>query len=419
MEIRDSIPIQQMPGDTRPPEQTAAEAPKTAEEAPESTGIIDRVEGKLKNIKDKICGAVKKSVDHALDKAGEGIGKVSDPALYEKKIEIPLQHDNYTNISLDEAAKMMGYFTQKMQNLGFPWSLYEIKEHRMKRRSKISELEALRRLQDGKEVLFQPMRNMQLDLSPESIGAAAKLGGEQLKPVGDVATLTSGTKVSAGGEGFEVRYGAPVIIKNFGELKFLYELYNPDAVSEKDKKEAEPSKIIVVGDYKPPEPKEDTFGKTAHNLSYYAQKTMGTAHPWRFIKEGDGTAIRMLKGLFNRGLPGALIGAGVGIAIGGPIGLFTGSWSTAITLASYGAMIGGGLMSFEGARDAIKGVDINAFETLSRVLEKKPVMLQERKKHSVNLPVLGNFSWYNDYGKGSVIRSPEELELFTKMQNQG
>lgn len=398
----------------------------------ENTGIIDKrghtVKDTAEGISNKIRGFVKSVKAHAgemKDKTKEVIGKTVDPDLYEKQIEIPLDHKSYKNISLDDAAKMLGFFTQKMQNQGFPWCLYKVdEESKWKKRVRIDDMEALRRLQNGQGVLFQPKRNMQLDLSPDSLSAAAKIGeirGGQLESVDKVASFSKNTKVSAGTEGIEVKFGAPLMIENFGELKLLHQLYNPDAsIAEKGKEES--SKIILPPGYDPGEvtDKENVFGKTAHNLSYYTNKTLGTTYPWRFVRESEGGAVfRMVKSMISKGVPGVLIGAGVGLAIGGPVGLFTGAWSTAITLASYGAALGGGLMAFEGAKDAYKGIDINAFETLSRITENKSVTLQERKKHSINLPIIGNFSWYSDYGKGTEIKNPQELELFTKIEDQG
>ena len=74
--------------------------------------------------------------DHVKEKAGatgEKIGEVIDPDLYHDKIEISLKHKSYKNISVDEAAKMLGYFTQKMQNAGFPWGVYEVKGDNLKK----------------------------------------------------------------------------------------------------------------------------------------------------------------------------------------------------------------------------------------------------------------------------------------------
>ncbi|MHC9542017.1 MAG: hypothetical protein AB9903_21115 [Vulcanimicrobiota bacterium] len=342
-------------------------------------------------------GEVKDHVKEKAGSTGKKIGEVIDPDLYHDKIEISLKHKSYKNISVDEAAKMLGYFTQKMQNAGFPWGVYEVKGDNLKKREQISEMEALRRLQNGQEILLQPMRNLQLDISADSLSAVSKMGGDPLKKVDDVATLSKNTKVAAANEGIEVRFGEPVEVKGFGELKLLYQMYNPDEKIEE----------------------KNDLGKAAHELSFFTKKTLGTNYPWRFVKESNGSKfIRSVRTAFSKALPGAVVGAGIGLMIGGPIGLLTGAWATTATLVSYGAAIGGGLMAADGARSAQKGVDINAFETLGRVLDKKPVIFQERRSHTVTLPILGNFTWYTDHGKGSVISSPSELELFNKMQDQ-
>jgi len=343
-------------------------------------------------------GEVKDHVKEKAGSTGKKIGEVIDPDLYHDKIEISLKHKSYRNISVDEAAKMLGYFTQKMQNAGFPWGVYEVKGDNLKKREQISEMEALKRLQNGQEILLQPMRNLQLDISADSLSAVSKMGGDPLKKVDDVATLSKNTKVSAANEGIEVRFGEPVEVKGFGELKLLYQMYNPDEKIEE----------------------KNDLGKAAHELSFFTKKTLGTNYPWRFVKESNGSKfIRSVRTAFSKALPGAVVGAGIGLMIGGPIGLLTGAWATTATLVSYGAAIGGGLMAADGARSAQKGVDINAFETLGRVLDKKSVIFQERRSHTVTLPILGNFTWYTDHGKGSVISNPSELELFNKMQDQG
>jgi hypothetical protein len=378
-----------------PPSPPQANTPPTkpVEDQPAERGLVGGLIDKVGQAADKVSQDVK---DRA-DKTKEEIGKVLDPFLYADSIDIALTNDSYKNIKLEDAAKMLGYFMQKMQNQGFPWKLCEIKGGKLKRRVALSEMDAVRRLAQGKEVLFQPKRNLQLDLSPDSLSAAAKLGGDPLKKVDEVAALSKSTKVQPANEGIEVRFGEPVIVKSFGELKLLYEMYNPDVTVEE----------------------KNELGKVAHGLSFFTKKTLGTNYPWRFIKEGEGKPVwRALKSVFTKGIPGALVGGGIGLMIGGPIGLFTGAWAAAMTLSTYGAVAGGALMAVEGARTAAKGEEINAFETLDRVLDKKPVMFQERKKHSVNVPILGTFSWFSDYGKGSTITNTEELELFNKMQDQ-
>jgi len=364
-----------------------------AEETDSGSTLFDKGKKHLSDLED----GIKDQVSGKVGATGKKIGEVIDPDLYHDKIDISLKHKSYKNITVDEAAKMLGYFTQKMQNAGFPWGVYVVKGDNLKQREQISEMEALMRLQQGKEILLQPMRNLQLDISADSLSAVSKIGGDPLKKVDDVATLSKNTKVSAATEGIEVRFGEPVEVKNFGELKLLYQMYNPDEKIEE----------------------KNELGKAAHELSFFTKKTLGTNYPWRFIKETTGSKIaRTLRTAFSKALPGAVLGAGIGLVIGGPIGLLTGAWATTGALVSYGAAIGGGLMAADGARAAQKGKDINAFETLARVLDHKPVIFQERRSHCVSLPILGNFTWYTDHGKGSVISSPAELELFNKMQDQ-
>ena len=50
------------------------------------------------------------------------------------------------------------------------------------------------------------MRNLQLDISADSLSAVSKMGGDPLKKVDDVATLSKNTKVAAANEGVEVPF---------------------------------------------------------------------------------------------------------------------------------------------------------------------------------------------------------------------
>jgi hypothetical protein len=343
-----------------------------------------------------LIGSAQQQLKEKAGRVKGDLGHMVDPDLYHERVEISLDDPSYKNVTIDDAAQMLGYFTQKMQDQGFPWSLHQIKEGKFTHRAPLSEMDALRNLKQGKEVLFQPKRDLQLDLSPDSLSAVAKLGGDPLKKVDDVATFSKNTKITPSA-GIELRYGEPVIIKNFGELKLLYELYNPD---------------VQAND-------SDKLGKAAHNLTFFTKKTQGTKYPWRFVKEGVGNmATRVLKAAVTKGIYGLVLGAGAGLVIGGPIGLITGTWTAAYTLMTTGAAIGAAWRGGEAAAAARKGVDINAYETLGRIMENKPVILQERNLHSVGFPLIGSINWYSDHGEGSTISSPEELALFNRMQNQ-
>jgi hypothetical protein len=335
-------------------------------------------------------------IGDAFGKTKKKIGEVIDPDLYHDKIAISLKDPSYKNIKSDEAAAMIGYFTKKMRDAGFPWKLCKVEGKDLKKREEIGQMEALERLEKGKEVLFQPERFVKFEINPEGLTAVSKIGGAHLQPVGDVAAMSKDTKLSATNEK-AVTFGAPIMVKGLGELKLLYQMYNPDVKVEE----------------------KNALGKAAHNLSFFTKKVLDTNFPFRFVKEtGENTFLRTLRAAFHSAMPGLVVGAGVGLAIGGPIGLLTGAWATTMTIIGYGAAIGAGLRSVDAARAAVKGEEINAFETLGRVLDHNPVLFQERQKHSINLPILGTYTWYTDFGKGSMINSPEKLETFNKMNNQ-
>ena len=101
-----------------------------------------------------------------------------------------------------------------------------------------------------------------------------------------------------------------------------------------------------------------------------------------------------------------------------PVGLFAGNWDVLKTLVTYGAVAGGAYKGLDSARVATKGVAVNAVEGLERVLEGKPVVLQQTQMRSVGVPIVGKVSWFSDYGKGSTIASTTDLDTFYYMQNQ-
>ncbi|MCE1248430.1 MAG: hypothetical protein LWY06_17460 [Firmicutes bacterium] len=88
----------------------------------------------------KDIGAVKEGVQTALD--------VFVPGANYSSVEINTDIPEYKNVTTEEAAKMIGYFTQIMEQKGFPWALYEPKTGIFGTKSKkaIGEFEALKRI---------------------------------------------------------------------------------------------------------------------------------------------------------------------------------------------------------------------------------------------------------------------------------
>jgi hypothetical protein len=203
----------------------------------------------------------------------------------------------------------------------------------------------------------------------------------------------------------ETSFGVPIEIKNKAELKFLYELYNPEAKA----------KDAAAGSFK----------EAAGELAFFTTGTMAGQHPWKLYKdEGQmKNFLRMTAGAVKSGGIGAAIGmaalsifslpALAVLPIGGTIGIAT------------GAAIGGTIGAIKGAFSRRKGVEINAFEALARLSNNEPVNFQEKKKREIGISIpfpvnvqLGSLSFYSDHGEGSVLSDFKDLKLFHEMQAQ-
>lgn len=322
------------------------------------------------------------------------------PGTHQDKVDIHLSGAEYQHISEFDSGRMLGYFTQKLKDQGFPWRIYDCvtKDDNVRRGEQLSEMEALQHLTQGTPVMFQPMRNLQLDLSSNSLSAlaaAGKLGGNDMSSMSNMADISK--NVAPGSKGVELKFGAPVVVSSTAHLKLLFQMYNPE------------EKIN----------ESNAVSKAAHELSYFTQKTMGSAYPWRFYKNCDGSRLwRMTKALVPGFVGGAAVGAAFGGVIGLPIGLFSGAWAVTKTLISYGAVLGGAYKAIDSARTASKGESINAVEALERVLEDKDVVFQETQMGSIGVPIFGKITWFSDHGKGSSISNTKALDTFYWMVNQ-
>lgn len=326
----------------------------------------------------------------------DGLEDLIDSSLYGDKVDIDLTHPSYNNISMEDAAKTLGYFTQKMESEGFPWELYKPSGDKMRHKTQISEIEALNRLKRGEEVIFQPMRSLNLSLNSDNLTAISSIGGETMQPIGEVAAKTKDANVS-GEMGIDVKNGEPITIKSLGEMKLLSQLFNPDLKPEDDNK----------------------VGQAANSLSFFTKTSQSAKRPWRFISSEKSNKIsRTLKNIVSKGIPGAIAGAAAGLMIGGPIGLVAGSLGVIATAGLYGAGIGASVMTASAVKKSVKGQEISAYKALEQILNDKPVILQEQKARSISLPIIGSVTWYSDSGVGSEIKGLEELSLYTKMQNQ-
>ncbi len=319
------------------------------------------------------------------------------------KGELQLHLDSseaYSNISKEDGFKMLGYFTEKCLNAGYPWRLKKPGGFRDKGKD-ISLMEAARRLSNGEEILMQPMRVKKLDLSPTALATVASVAAPGAASVVAATEFAKNANIVAKPAGHEVAFGAPVAIHNFGELKLLTELYDSDI----------------------PVSKGNNVSEAAKNMSKFIQ-TVGSNYPWKIMKnEEDGKVWRVIKGTFSKGTTWALVGAGVGAIIGGVSGIVAQKLASSALLGlngiaaaaaagGLGAGIAGGI---KGGKSALVGEEISSFEALDRVLTDKPVVLQQEKVNTINIPIFGPHEYFSEYGEANVINGLDELKMFSNI----
>lgn len=318
-------------------------------------------------------------------------------------IDVLLDSNDYKNIGERDAAKMLGYFTQAMQNQGFPWKLQvsskEGLQGKLTGTKGLSDLDALRRLQKNEPVLFQPMRNLQLDLSSDSLGAIAAAGtastGQDMASMNRLATLTKNTRVSPGSQGVELRHGEPVLVRNLSELKLLYQMYNLD------------EKVTS----------KETVAQAAHQLSYFNQQAGD--YGWRFYQKDDSNDVgRIAKSFYRNALRGAAMGVAVGTVVGLPLGVLTQSLHNGLLALGASGAAFGVYGAIEGVRTAAKGKPLNTVQALDKILNNQPLEIQETQMRSVGVPVVGKISWFSDRSQASTVVGPQELDTMYWMQNQ-
>lgn len=318
-------------------------------------------------------------------------------------IDIYLGGEEYQNVGERDAARMLGYFTQAMQAQGFPWRLQESTQDGLRGKltgtQALADIDALRKLQKGEPVIFQPMRNLQLDLSSDSLGAIAAAGslggGQEMTSMARLATITKNTRVTPGSQGVELKHGEPVVVRNLSELKLLYQMYNPE---EKVKS-------------------KDQVAQAAHQLAYFNQQAGD--YGWRFFEKDSENALgRMAKAFYRNGLRGAAMGVAVGAMIGLPVGIITQSLRNGLLALGLGTGAFSLYSGVEGVRTAAKGKPLNTVQALDTILKGKPLEMQETQMRGIGVPVLGKISWFSDRGKASTVTGPQELETFWWMQNQ-
>jgi hypothetical protein len=308
---------------------------------------------------------------------------------------INVEGGEYADIKIEEAARMIGFFTQVMESRGFPWSLYRPTGGRIIRLKQIGEFEALKRLEKDKPVIFRPERIIGIGLTSPQFKVRSNL---------QQAAAGGATDVKMNTGGIEVKFGEYVEINSLTELKFFYRLYSRETNEES--------------------PADDPVCRASKQLAFFTIGTLTGEYPWKMFKP-----LSFFKNLLNMiegGLKASVAGAAVGIITASifslpalAFGSFQGGQIGIMTGAGIGMVVG----FMIGTQGRKKGGELNALEVLSRLLEEKPVYFQEMKKREMGLfipfPIglnLGSLSFYSYHREGSVINNLEELELFHHMQ---
>ena len=381
--------------------------PKEEEKEPEDSvqegqdpDEVAALQKQLQNMKNQIEAL--KQADTETDKS---IKYLKNSTVKNREVNFYLNSAAYNNISKEEGFKMLGYFTEKCQKGGYPWKLLK-PGGIMKKGKEISIMEAADRMSRGDTVMMQPMRVMNLDLSPTALATVAGAANPVGATVVAMGELTKKTKVSTTPVGHEAHFGAPVKIDNFGELKLLTELYDP---------EVKP----VAG---------EKVSEAADELGKFVQ-TVNSNYPWKTMKnESEGKAWRVIKGSIGKGIKWGLIGAGIGVVIAGVGGVIAEKLVSSVSgfglqgiTAAAAAGGGGGLVagSIIGGKRAMTGEDISAFEALSRVMDGKPILLQKQSMRSFGVPILGSHKYFVPHGKPNIIKGEEDLKLISNIIDQG
>ena len=349
-----------------------------------------------------------KSAGRDQNTTGKTERKANDNGLLDRfkseydKLDIHLDQPEYQGISRDEAALMLGHFTQTMQNQGNPWKIHSASDGKkgFTKGKEIGDLPALKRLENGEPVLFQPMRDMAIDLSSGSftaLAAAGSVASADVTNLSRVAAYSKGFQGNSSSQGLTLKNGEPIVISSYSELKLLHQMHKSG------------QKI---------EGKSET-AKAAQQLSFFTQKTVNSNYPWRFYVKDDSNVIgRVAKKTIGGAATGAGVGAIVAGAIGGAIAFATKDLSWLYAGAGIGAAVGGVTRGYQAAQSSSKGTPINAVDAMERVLDGKEVVFQEARVRSVPVPFLKQVSWYTDNGAGSAISSVKDLNTFYHMQSQ-
>ncbi len=353
---------------------------------------IDEVKAKV-DLKDKA------TISSTAEEAKEAQSERSK--LLDELLNLP----DFKNITDEEAATMLGFFSKTMRSKGFPWEYKAVVNGKLK---EIGDLEALFRLKRGETVYFFPKRVVTLNLTSSDLDKIGKVTSS--KPIKDISqALKTGESVAKIDDpiGREVSDGNGIPVRNYAELKLLYQLFNPDSqikLNEKQQKDKDLVKAV----------------NTLKAFSKFVSEKFSSRYPWRFYSTSNSLVGKMAN-FFRAAKMKIIVGALLGAAFSGPLlvlaGLIGGAGLASMVgtgllgATATGAAIGGAIGFKDGIREAKLGKEIGPIEGLKRLMRGQKVLFQQKKVHSAQFPVIGKVVWQTNYREPVTIKNPDELIL--------
>ena len=300
--------------------------------------------------------------------------------------------DAYSAVSREEASKMMHDFTEVMHDQGFPWRVYSAEQHP----KRLHELEAIKRLEQGKPVEFRPFVSRQLEVtidSLDSLSPAGALGS------GYEAPSRSETLMNPGFLSLEAPLGKATVVHDLSEFKLLHQLSIPAPAAKPETASGDPTQRAVT------------------DLAKLS--TQQGIQGWRFIDSANPPSKasvfwQTIKGAAS----GAALGAALGTVVGAPISLWTNTWLPFAGLAGAGAAWFALQKGRENCNEFSKGQSLNALEALHRLSNGEEVTLQRTQLKTVGLPIAGKFTWYTDYGQAATIDNFDDLTSLAQIHGE-
>ncbi len=312
-------------------------------------------------------------------------------------LEKLLNSPDFRNISDEEAAKMLGYFSKTMRSKGFPW-VYKAKING--KLKEISDLEVLFKLKRGETVYFYPKRIVNINLSGTDLEKLAKLSPEStaLKNLSKALKDREGAAKLDEPIGREVSDGGAIPVKSYAELKLLYQLFNPSAKLQTDSETA----------------------KTLKAMTKFVVEKFGSKYPWRFYS-AKASLKDKIEGFFRVAGKKILIGGLIGFAFSSPILILASLLSDIPLTETLGTgmlaatVIGAGIGTLYGLKDGLHeaklGKEIGPIEALRRLMRGQNVKFQQKKVHSMTFPIVNKVVWQTNYRQPVTVKNADDLIL--------